>query len=95
MVRGDQHTSWDIKFRSWAGFKGISGALTLSFNSKIPSKESDILDNTDTEQNTQGIVRKKNAVAMDAMVQSISDTDNFHQILQSMNKDADWPSEKA
>jgi hypothetical protein len=37
----------------------------------------------------------KNAVAMDAMVQSMSDTVNFHCILQSTNKDADWPCGKA
>jgi hypothetical protein len=32
---------------------------------------------------------------MDALVQSMSDTDNFHCILQNMNKDADWPGGKA
>jgi hypothetical protein len=53
------------------------------------------MDNTDSTQKAQGIARKQNAVAMGAMVQSMSDTDNFHCILQSMNKDVDWPSGKA
>jgi hypothetical protein len=89
--RGSVYIIWDIKFRSWAGVEGISEALTPSFDSKLPSKESDILDNMDPTQKTKGIAQKQNAGAMDAMVQSISDTDNFHCILQNMNKDADWP----
>jgi hypothetical protein len=43
----------------------------------------------------QGIVKKKNAVATDDMVQSMSDTDKFYCFLQIMNKDADWPCGKA
>jgi hypothetical protein len=35
---------WNIKFRSWAGLKEISGAQTPNFDSKLPSKESDMLD---------------------------------------------------
>ena len=46
-------------------------------------------------QKAQGIARKQNAVAMDALVQCMSDTDNFHHILQSMNKDVNWPCGKA
>jgi hypothetical protein len=44
----------------------------------------------DLIQKAQEIARKQTAVAMDAIVQSMSDTDNFHCILQSMNKDVDW-----
>jgi hypothetical protein len=88
--RGSAYLIWDIKFRSWAGVKGISGALTPSFDSKLPSKESDALEDMDPTQKAQGTTRKQNAVAMDAMVQSMSDTDNFNCILQIMNKDADW-----
>jgi hypothetical protein len=32
---------------------------------------------------------------MDALVQCMSDTDDFHCILQSMNEDANWPCKKA
>jgi hypothetical protein len=32
---------------------------------------------------------------MDSIVQCMSDTDNFHRILQSMQEDADWPTGKA
>ncbi len=52
------------------------------------------MDDMDPFQKAQGTARKQNAVAMDAMVQSMSDADNFHCIPQSMNKDADWPSGK-
>jgi hypothetical protein len=53
------------------------------------------MDNTDPLQKAQGITRKQNAVAMDAMVQSMNDTDNFHCNFLSMNKDAHWPGRKA
>jgi hypothetical protein len=32
---------------------------------------------------------------MDAMVQCMSESDNFHCILQSMQEDTDWPTGKA
>jgi hypothetical protein len=35
--RGSAYIIWDIKFRSWAGVKGISGVLTPSFDSKLAS----------------------------------------------------------
>jgi hypothetical protein len=70
-------------------------ALNPCFDSKLQRKESDVLDDTDPTQKAQGIARKQNAAAMDAMVQSMSDTDDFHHILQSMNKDSDWPCGKA
>jgi hypothetical protein len=93
--RGSAYVIWDIKFRSWAGVKGISGAFAPSFDSKLPGTESTILDDTDPTQKAQGIARKQNAVAMDAIVQCMSDTDDFHCILQSMNEDANWPCGKA
>ncbi len=92
---GSAYINWDIKFRSWAGVKGISGALIPNFISKLPSKESGVLDNADPKQKVQEIARKQNAVAMDAMVQSLSESNDFLCILQSMNKDADWPCGKA
>jgi hypothetical protein len=54
-----------------------------------------VIDDTEPLQKAQGIARKKNAVAMDALVQSMSDTEDFHRILQSMKEDADWPGGKA
>ncbi len=78
-----------------AGVKGISGALALSFKRKLPTTEDAILDDTDPTQKAPGIARKQNAVAMDATVQCMSDTVDFHHILQSMNKDAEWPTRKA
>ncbi len=53
------------------------------------------LDNTDPTEKAQGIARKQNAIAMDAIVQCMSDTDNFHCVLQSMQEDVDWPTGKA
>jgi hypothetical protein len=53
------------------------------------------VDDTEPTQKAQGISRKQNAVAMDAIVQCMSDTDDFHCILQSINKDANWPYGKA
>jgi hypothetical protein len=93
--RGAEYLIWDIKFRSWAWVKGISTALTPSFDSELPGKESNVMDNTDPLQKAQGIARMQHAAAMDTMVQSISATVNFHHILQSMKEDADWPGGKA
>ncbi len=53
------------------------------------------MGNTDPLQKAQRIARIQHAVAMDAIMQSMSDTDNFHCILQSMKEDADWPGGKA
>jgi hypothetical protein len=92
---GSAYVIWDIKFRLWAGVKGISGVLTPSFDSKLPGMESTVLDDTNPTQKAQGIARKQNAVAMDAIVQCMRDTDNVHCILQSVNKDANWPCGKA
>ncbi len=61
------------------------GALTPSFDSKLPAEELSTLDDTNTQEKAKVIARKQNTVAMDALVQSMSDTDNFHCILQSMN----------
>jgi hypothetical protein len=35
------------------------------------------------------------SIAMDAKVPCMSDTDDFHCVLQSIRKDADWPTRKA
>ncbi len=43
-----------------------------------------ILDSTDPTQKAQGIAIKQNAIAMNAMVQCMSKTDNLYCILQSM-----------
>jgi hypothetical protein len=56
----------------------------------LPSEESNILDDMDTIQKAQGIARKQNTVAMEAILQSMSDTDDFNCICQSINEDADW-----
>jgi hypothetical protein len=45
--RGSSYVFWDIKFRSWAGVKGVSRMLNPSFNSKLPGTEDDVLDDTD------------------------------------------------
>ncbi len=77
------------------GVKEISRALLPSFNSKLPAEELSILNDTDPQENAQGIDRKQNAIAMDALVQSMSDIDDFHCILQHTKEDADWPGGKA
>ncbi len=53
--RGSAYVIWNIKFRSWAGVKGIGRGLIPSFASKLPSKESNTLDDTDPTQKAQGI----------------------------------------
>ncbi len=78
---GSAYIIWDIKFRSWAEVKGISGTLAPSFGSKLPAMEDAVLDNTDPTEKAQGIARKQNAIAMDAIVQCMSDTDDFHCVL--------------
>jgi hypothetical protein len=81
-----------IKFRSWAGVKEVRATLAPSFDSKLLATEEAVLDDTDPTQKTQGKAILQNVIAMDAMVQCISKTDNFHSILQSMQEDADWPT---
>jgi hypothetical protein len=83
---------WDIKVRSWAEVKEISEALIPSFASRQPIQQYYVIDDTDLLQKAQGIVRKQNGLAIDALVQSMSGTDDFHHILQSMKEDANWPS---
>ncbi len=92
--QGSVYIIWCIKFRSWAGVKGIRATLAPSFISKLPAKEA-VLEDTDLTQKAQGKAIQKNVVAMDAMVQCISKTDNFHCVLQSMQEDMDWPTRKA
>jgi hypothetical protein len=43
-----------IKFRSWAGVKGIRATLAPSFDSKLPTTGEAILDKTDPTQKAQG-----------------------------------------
>ena len=86
---------WSIKFRYWAGVKGVRATLNLSIDSKLPATEEAVLDNTDTIQKAQGKAILQNAIAMDAMVQCMGNMDNFHRVLPSMKEDADWPTRKA
>ncbi len=86
--QGSAYVIWDIKFRSWAGVKGIRGTLAPSFDSKLLATEDAILDDTDPTQKAQAIAIKQNAIAMDAIVQCMSKTDNIHCVLQSMQEDA-------
>jgi hypothetical protein len=66
--RGTTLVIWEVRFRSWAEVKGISEALMPSFDSKLPSKQYNVIDNMDPSQKAQGITRKQNAVTMDALV---------------------------
>ncbi len=92
---GTAFVIWDIKFRSWSKVKGNSESLIPSFDSKLSIKQYSVIDNTDLSLKAQGITRKQNGLEIDAPVQSMSDTDNFHHILQNMKEDASWPSGKA
>jgi hypothetical protein len=80
---------------SWAGVKGVRATLAPSFDSKPPTTEEALLDNTDPTLKAQGKDILQNAIAMDAMVQCMSKTDNFHLVLQSMQEDVDQPTGKA
>ncbi len=82
---------WSIKFRSLTEVKEIRATLATSFDSKLPAMEEAVLDDT----NPQGKAIQQKAIAMDAMVQCMSKTDDFHCILQSMQEDVDWPTRKA
>ncbi len=85
--RGTAFVIWDIKFRS-SEVKGIE-ALIPSFDSKLPIKQYNVIDNMDLSQKSQGISREQNGLAVYALVQSImSDTEDFNCILQSMKEDA-------
>ncbi len=77
------------------GVKGVRATLNPSFDSKLPATEEAVLDNTDPIQKAQGKAIPQNAIAMDALVQCMSKTDDFHCVLQSMQEDVDWPTGKA
>jgi hypothetical protein len=85
---------WSIKFRYWAGVKGVRATLNLSIDSKLPATEEAVLDNTDTIQKAQGKAILQNAIAMNAMMQCMSKND-IHCVLQSMQDGVDWPTGKA
>jgi hypothetical protein len=93
--QGSAYVIWSIKFRSWAGVKGVKATLNPSFDSKLLAKEEAILEDTDPIQKAQGKAILQNAMAIDAMVQCMSKIDDFHCILQSMQEDIDWPTKKA
>ncbi len=93
--QGPVYVIWSIKFRSWAGVKGIRAALAPSFDSKLPTMEEAILDDTDPTQKAQGKGIQQNDIAMDAMVQCMSKTDDFDCVLQRMQENLDWPTGKA
>jgi hypothetical protein len=57
--------------------------------------EDAVLDDTDPTEKAQGKAILQNAIAMDAMVQCMSEMDDFHCILLSMKGDVDWPTGKA
>ncbi len=93
---GSAYVVWDVKFRSWAGIKGIWGRLLKALKGSYPLRKIVYWMILTLHRRPSGLPEsKKIAVAMDALVQCMSDTDNFHCILQSMNKDADWPTGKA
>jgi hypothetical protein len=93
--QGSEYVVWSIKFKSWAGVKGVRATLNPSFNSRLPAMEDDVLDNTDPLQQAQRKAILQNATAMDAMVQCMNKMDNFHCILLSMQEDMEWPTKKA
>jgi hypothetical protein len=57
--QGSAFVIWDIKFRSWAGVKGINGTPVPSFDSKLPATEDAVLDDTNPTKSAQGIARKQ------------------------------------
>jgi hypothetical protein len=52
--RGSAYVIWSIKFRSWAGVKGVRATLAPSFNSKLAAMEEAVLDDTDPTLKAQG-----------------------------------------
>jgi hypothetical protein len=60
---------WSIKFKSWAGVKGVIATLAPSFNSRLPTMEEAVLDDTNPTKKDQGKAILQNTIAIDAMVQ--------------------------
>jgi hypothetical protein len=69
---GSVYIFWSVKFRYWAGVKGVRATLNPNFDSKLPATEEAVLDNTDPIQKAQGKAILQNAIAMDAMVQCMT-----------------------
>jgi hypothetical protein len=93
--RGSTYVVWSIKFKSWAGVKGVRATLNLSFDSRLPATEESVLDDTDPLQKAQGKATLQNAIAMNVMLQCMGKMDDFHCILLSLQEDVDWPTRKA
>jgi hypothetical protein len=45
--QGSAYVIWSIKFRFWAGVKGIRATLAPSFDGKLPAMEEVVMDDTD------------------------------------------------
>jgi hypothetical protein len=69
--------------------------LNPSFDRWLPALEEAVLDDSDPIQNAQGKAILQNAIAMDAMVQCMSEMDDFHCVLLNMQENVDWPNGKA
>jgi hypothetical protein len=57
--QGSAYVIWSIKFRSWAGVKGIRAILAPSFHSKLPAMEEAVLDDIDPTQKAPSEVQSK------------------------------------
>ena len=86
---GSVYIFWSVKFRYWAGVKGVRATLNPSFDSRLPATEDTVLDKTDPTEKAHAKGLLKNAIAMDAMVQCMSKTDDFHCVLLSMQEGVD------
>ncbi len=87
--QGPAYVAWIVKFRSWAWVKEVRATLNPSLDSMLPAMEEAVLDGTDPIQKAQGKAILQNAIAMDAMVQCMSKTEDFHCILLSLQEDVD------
>ncbi len=52
--QGFAYVIWSIKFRSWAGVKGIRAAQAPSFDGKLPTMEEAVMGDTDPTKKAQG-----------------------------------------
>jgi hypothetical protein len=77
------------------GPRFVRATLKPSFDSRLPATEDTVLDKTDPTEKAEAKAFLQNAIAMDDMVQCMSEMDDFHRVLLSMKEDADWPTRKA
>lgn len=92
----EELSTWEMRFMPYAQEKGFSAALLPSFDSRLPSAETDVLDETKPNEKLQIDACDMNAKAMWALLQALTRYNNTNKIKAEQRRQAaTWPGGKA